>query len=122
MKRQSEPTEQLLTQEDFGGIYRSRNSPQQNNNQRVEMSGAIAIGISMLAFGGVIIAAITIPAIIESRSREAVAVAVGPLQAKIAALEVVAYTGERQSKLAEEHMNQMRNDLAAQGLLKNPPH
>lgn len=103
MNRQQEPTEQLLTQEDFGGIYKSRNSPQQNNNQTVNVSGAVAVAISMLAFGGVLVGAILIPDIIEARANEAAATA-----------KVKADVAERESRIAIDQVQTMRIELAKQ--------
>lgn len=109
MKRQQEPTEQLLTQEDYGGIYKSRNSPQQNMTLRVD-GGSIAIAIALVALGGVLVAAIMLPQIMRAQAEAAAA----PAKAQ-------ASYAERDARVALDYVTSVQSSLEKNGISIKPP-
>lgn len=108
-------TEQLF-QRSYDGIYRSPNSPQQNNNQTVRIDGAIAIALAMLAIGGLIIGSITVSAMVNARVEAEIAKAIGPLQAELAQQEEVVWRVERESRIHEEQIQRIETGLGKKGI------
>jgi hypothetical protein len=115
MKRQQEPTEQLLTQEDFGGIYKSRNSPQQNTTIKVE-GGTIALAIALVALGGVLVAAIMLPQLMRVQAEATAANVVQPVADRAMQASERSYVAQTDSKLNAEYLKVLQIELAKRGI------
>jgi hypothetical protein len=107
--------EQLHDERDYGGIYRSPHSPQQNVSLRLE-GGSIAIGIALLALGGVIVGAMLLPLLSQSQSEAAVAVALRPISAQVASAQDRAWLAERDARVASDEMKILQVELAKRGI------
>lgn len=100
MNREPDPMEQI----DYGGNYRAFQSPQQTMSLRVE-GGAIAIALSLLALGGVLVASILIPTLIDKAATAASSGAV-----------VRSQISERESRLNAEDIKLIRIALEKHGI------
>lgn len=80
----------------------SGDGPKQMVNLRVDGNN-LAIALALLAFGGIIVAAILIPEIIEARAKEAGSAA-----------EARSVYAERESRIAIDQVQTMRIELAKQ--------
>lgn len=93
-----------MEQLDYGGNYRAILSPQQTLSLNVE-GGTLAIAIALLALGGVLVAAILIPQIIDARANAAVAPAYA-----------TASYAERDSRVALDKIAYIQSALDRQGI------
>jgi len=93
--REPEPMEQI----DYGIGYKGVLSPQQHMTLKVE-GGTLAIALSILALGGILIAAILLPDLIDSRAKAA--------SAEPAAMASIA---NRESRLAQADLQRIRRAL-----------
>lgn len=110
MSAEPEPMEQI----DYGGVYRSYQSPQQNLNLNID-GGTLAIAISLLALGGVLVAAILLPQLMDKQAEAAALRISQPIATQAAEARSVSYIGERQSKIATEELRLLQVELAKQG-------
>lgn len=94
-----EPLEQI----DYGTGYQARFSPQSHATIKVE-GGSLAIAIALIALGGVIVGAITLP-ILAQKASEPIAV-----RSQIA---------EREARVAIDQVQTMRIELARKGIFVN---
>ena len=92
-----------IEQIDYGYGYKGRNSPQQHTTIKVD-GGMIAIAISLVALGGVVVGAITIPQMMRSSAEAAAA----PANAK-------ASYAERDARVALDKLQTAQLELNRQG-------
>ncbi len=94
-----------IEQVDFGIGYRGHQSPQQHMNLHVS-GGSLAIALSLLSIGGLVIGASLIPAYIRSEA--------GRLTERALVRSDIA---EREVKIAREENKHFREALAQQGIV-----
>lgn len=110
-----------IEQIDYGYGYKAQNSPQQHMSLKVD-GGMLALAFAILAFGGVLVAAIFIPSLMESRAKAAVEEAVRPIAAKVASLESTSYIAEREARVSQEDVKTIRMEMAKAGLYTDAKH
>jgi hypothetical protein len=104
--REPEPMEQI----DYGIGYKGMLSPQQHMTLKVE-GGNLAIALSLLALGGVVVGAILLPGLIDSKATASSAFA-----------RQTAQEAERESRIAIEQVDYMRVELAKKGVIVPSKH
>ena len=112
-----EPLEQF----DYGYGYRGQNSPQQHMNLRVD-GGAIGIALGLLAIGGVIVGAITIPMLADKSAKAAALELVQPVAVRAASAQDMSYLAERETKLMREQFGMLQVELEKKGIHLPPVH
>lgn len=91
-----EPLEQI----DYGYGYKAQNSPQQHMTLKVD-GGMLAIAISLVALGGVVVGAITLPILAKNASAPA---------------DVRAAIAEREARIAQDKFTYVQTELAKKGI------
>lgn len=91
-----------IEQVDYGYGYKGQNSPQQHTSIKVDGS-SVAIGLSLLAIGGVLVAAIVLPHLIRSEAEKS--------GSESAVRSLIA---EREARVAIDQVQTMRIELAKQ--------
>jgi hypothetical protein len=105
-----------MEQIDFGIGYRGRNSPQQHMTLTLA-GGTLAIALSLIALGGVLIASLLLPQLLQSYTNEAVAVQTRSIAAQAATAQDRAWGAQQQATITAEQLKIMEIDLAKKGLL-----
>jgi|SRR5678816_1461708 hypothetical protein len=93
-----------MEQIDYGSAYKSKGVQQQNLTLKVE-GGNLAIALSLLALGGVVVGAILLPGLIDSKATASSAFA-----------RQTAQEAERESRVAIEQVDYIRVALAEKGI------
>lgn len=106
-----EPME--LDQRDYGINYRASGSS--SVSLKVE-GGMLALAVALVAFGGVVIGAITIPSYASARVEAEVSKTIAPLQARLAQYEEVAWDVERDTRIQEEQIKRIEIGLSKKGI------